>query len=468
MRQLFAFLFTILLVSCAGPKGESLMPTADGSNWRVVAAEAHAETSADEIVLQDNLVMIYAPADEAAAMPQFRNFVLSAKILAGANEASSLWFHHGEAYGYEVVLGGRRMDASRQTTGSLNNVRNVYKSMAAEGEWWDLEVAVVGKHIAVKINGDPVVDYVEPAEPYRVMPGFGRLGAGTFVLDSYAGTTRVRDMKVRRLEDDATGYNNGKAIVEARVDAVDETNDKVIRLLQANFPVIDFHVHLKGWDVEQALANSRRVGIFYGLAPNCGIGFQYTTDAEVDVFIQENKLKSAFMAMQGEGREWPTTFSAATRDKFDYVFTDALTFTDHAGRRVRLWIDEEVVIDVPQEQYMELIVDKIVEVVSTEPIDIYVNPFFLPTAMMDRYDEWWTDERIARVIDVLVEKGVALEVNARYRIPNAKTIRAAMEAGVPLAFGTNNGSAEDIGALEYCFEMLDECGIEARHMYFPR
>jgi hypothetical protein len=41
-----------------------------------------------------------------------------------------------------------------------------------------------------------------------------------------------------------------------------------------------------------------------------------------------------------------------------------------------------------------------------------------------------------------------------------------MAAGVPLAFGTNNAVPE-IGKLEYCFEMMDECGITAENMYWP-
>ncbi len=459
MKSLFTFSFSLLtlLLAACGTAEKSLMPTDDLSNWRIVDGQASEGTTAEQIVLTENEVMIYAPADKTQPLPEFVNFELSAMVSTSADAASSLWVHHGEGYGYEIVLGPTRIDGRKQTTGSLNNIRNIFKTHTVAEQWFLLEVAVRGKNITVAVDGVPVVDYVEPAEPFRSGEVLSFLDKGTVVLDSWRGTTRVKDMKILPLADDVVG----------RTDAVEEKNNDIIMLQQAGFPVIDFHVHLKGWDVAQALENSRRVGIFYGLAPNCGIGFQYTNDAEVDVFIRENSGQSAFMAMQGEGREWPTTFSAETRDKFDYVFTDALTFTDHAGRRVRLWIDEEVIIDVPQEQYMELIVDKIVEVVSTEPIDIYVNPFFLPTAMTERYDEWWTDERIKRVIDVLVEKGVALEVNARYRIPNAKTIKMAMEAGVPLAFGTNNGSAEDIGALEYPIEMIKQCGITYQNMYFP-
>jgi hypothetical protein len=450
----------ILSAAAACAPGEtwtSLMPDATVSNWRTVAAQPDPETNTGEISISGNKVMIYGPADTEAPLPTFRNFILKAQILTTPESASSLWIHHGDRYGYEIALGNRRLDAGRLRRGSLVNVRNVYKSTAADGEWFDLEVTVNGRQITVKINDILLVDYVEPAEPFRLMEGMGRLGTGTFVIDNYEGTTRLRDMRIIAFEGDAGG----------RTDALDESTDPVIRLTQNGFPVIDYHVHLKGWSQDEAMDNSRRTGIFYAIAPNCGIGFPITSDGDIQNYLDTTRLVPAFQAMQGEGREWPTTFSAASREKFDMVFTDALTFTDHAGRRVRLWIDDEVIIDVPQQQYMDQIVDATVGVITGEPIDVFVNPFFLPTAMMSDYDALWTDRRIARVVAVLAEKGVALEVNARYRIPNARTIKAAMEAGVKLTFGTNNADA-NIGALEYCFEMMDECGITAADLFWPK
>ena len=252
-----------------------------------------------------------------------------------------------------------------------------------------------------------------------------------------------------------------------RTDAIDEQNDEIIRLQQVNFPVIDYHVHLKGWNSQQAMANSRLTGIFYGVAANCGIGFPVTTDEDIYKYIDTTKNLSCFRAMQGEGREWVKTFSEQSRSKFDYVFTDAMTFIDHKKRRTRLWIPEEVFIDISHEKYMDMIVDRIVTVLKTEPIDIYVNPTFLPEAMMPDYDKLWTDARIKRVISALVEKGIALEINARYRLPSEKIIMAAKKAGVRFAFGTNNATP-DVGKLEYCFEMMKKCGITNYDMYFPK
>jgi len=251
-----------------------------------------------------------------------------------------------------------------------------------------------------------------------------------------------------------------------RTDAIDEQTDDIIRLQQIDFPVIDFHVHLKGWNQEQAMANSRRIGIFYGLAPNCGIGFPVTSDADIYTYLDTTKNLSCFQAMQGEGREWTKTFSKEAREQFDYVFTDAMTFTDHMGRRTRLWIPNEVHIDIDQEEYMDLIVERTVQILNEEPIDIYVNPTYLPQEMMSNYGILWTDERVNRVIRALVDNEIAMEINEVYRLPSEKIIAAAKEAGVRFAFGTNNGNAS-IGKLAYCIDMMKKCGITKHDMFFP-
>ena len=218
---------------------------------------------------------------------------------------------------------------------------------------------------------------------------------------------------------------------------------------------------------EAAARQSRRLGINYAIAPNCGIGFPITSDEGVYNFLDSMRTQPFVLAMQGEGREWSTTFSKEAREQFDYVFTDALTFTDRKGRRVRLWIAPEVVIDNnDQEAYMDLIVEKTCDVLQ-EPADIFVNPFFLPECMNDRYEQFWTDARVDKVIRELVKNGKALEINELYRIPSQRIIMKAKEAGVKFTFGSNNVSPE-VGKLEYALQMKKACGITAEEMYVPR
>ena len=390
---------------------------------------------------------------------RFKNFELLADIKTYPNAVAALWFHSGDMSGYQVLINNTPTGEEHRKTGSLCCVRNIYKSMAVDNEWFTLHVKVVKKHVTVRVNDILVVDYVEPDHPYRTEENKGmRITQGSFALSNYSDhSVKISSIQLRPLPANEP---------PERTDAIDEQKDEIIRLQQANFPVIDFHVHLKGWSQEQAMAHSRKVGIFYGIAPNCGIGFPVTSDADIATYLDTTKNLPCFQAMQGEGREWPTTFSKKAKGQFDYVFTDAMTFNDHKGRRTRLWMPNEVWIDVNQEQYMDIIVDQMVRVLKEEPVNIYVNPTFLPEPMMPNYDELWTDVRINKVIEALMTKKIALEINARYCLPNEKIIKAAKEAGIRFAFGTNNANS-DIGKLEYCIEMMKKCGITERDMFFP-
>ena len=163
----------------------------------------------------------------------------------------------------------------------------------------------------------------------------------------------------------------GEAAAAKRPDAIDA---EIARLKQAGFPMVDFHIHLKGGlTIEEAVALSRENGIRYGVAANCGLKFPITDDQGIEQYIDSLKGQPVFIGMQAEGREWPRLFSKAAIAKFDYVFTDAMTIVDHRGRRARLWVKDEV--DIPDEQaFMELLVRTIENILNNEPIDIYANP----------------------------------------------------------------------------------------------
>lgn len=248
----------------------------------------------------------------------------------------------------------------------------------------------------------------------------------------------------------------------------DNTTRELDRLRQANFPLVDYHTHLKeGLTLEDVLRRSREHGIKAGVAVNGGLGFPASNDAALEPFLAELKGKPVYAAFQAEGREWVTLFSRQALEKFDYVFTDSMTWTDDAGRRMRLWIDREVgTIDDP-EKFMATLVDRTVGILNNEPIDIYVNPTFLPNQLAARYDELWTADRVERVLSALKANGVALEINNRYRIPSAAIIKRARAAGIKLACGTNNAGPHDLGRMEYCIQMIGECGLQPGDMWTP-
>ncbi|MHC4741247.1 MAG: hypothetical protein ACYS8Z_05020 [Planctomycetota bacterium] len=235
----------------------------------------------------------------------------------------------------------------------------------------------------------------------------------------------------------------------------------------AEFPLVDYHVHLKGGlTLDEAIEISKANGVKFGIAQNCGIGFPVTDDAGALKFIEQLRGRDVYIGMQAEGREWLGLFSKEVIGRFDYVFSDALTFTDNKGRRTRLWMKNEVFIEGEQ-QFMDMYVGKIVSIISNEPIDIFVNPTFLPEIIRDKYDVLWTKERMTKVIDAAVKSSVAIEINARYEIPGKIFILQAKKAGVKFACGTNNGGRE-LGNLEYCRKMIRECRLTAKDFYDHR
>jgi hypothetical protein len=233
------------------------------------------------------------------------------------------------------------------------------------------------------------------------------------------------------------------------------------------FPLTDLHIHLKGkLTIEDAAKKSKEENIQYGIAVNCGIGFPVHNDSQIDSVLQIFKdYPQFYIAMQAEGREWVNTFSKNSRDKFDYVFTDCMTFTDEKGRRNRIWIKEETWID-DEEQFMDYLVNTLVKILNTEPINIYVNSTFLPAQMADRYDHFWTLERMDKVIKAAGKNNIAIEINNRYKIPSAEFIKRAKLEGVKFTVGTNNAD-ENFSGAEYARQMIQQCKLKEDDFYLP-
>jgi hypothetical protein len=398
----------------------------------------------------------------------FKNFEFSADVMTRPGANSGIYFHTAfqptgfPAAGFEVQV-ANTYKGDNKKTGSLYAVRNVAKQLVNDNEWFTMNIQVRGKQVQIRLNTVLVVDYVEPAEPFRADPNFQRvLNHGTFALQGHdpGSTTCFRNIRVRPLPDTLSTPASDLPIV-------DDLYRETMLLGEENYPVVDYHVHLKGGlTLDQALANSRRLGIDYGIAINCGLGFPVHNDSSVHDYLETMKGQPCYVALQGEGREWMTLTSPESVARFDYCFTDAMTFRDDSGRRVRIWLPEETP-NIPDSQaFMDMLVRRIQSIMQ-EPIDIYANPTFLPDQIAAQYDLLWTPERMKKVIDAAIENDVAIEINARRSIPSPAFIKAAKAAGAKFSFGTNNEAAE-LGRLEYPIRMVRECGLQWQDIFVPK
>lgn len=463
---LFLLVVSTFLFSCETQTGEwvQLFDGATLNGWK--AAEDPASFSVEDGAIKCNgkRAHLYYEGEGSAS---YKNFEFKAEVKTCAMSNSGVFIHttYQETgwpqKGYEIQVNnsfrGSGKNPELRKTGSIYNIRNVYYPVAPDSVWFEMGVIVEENHVQVFVNDVKVADYIEPENPWRPNGKEAQvLSSGTIALQAHdpGSTVYFRNIRIKKLPSCKKTPLN----VDPKWDTI------VTKLMYAGFPLIDYHVHLKGGlTLGQAVENSQRLGINYGIAPNCGLHFPVTNDSTLYAYLDSIKTKPVFKGMQAEGREWVTLFSPEAVTSFDYVFTDAMTFTDSKGRRNRIWIPEEVWVDDKQ-QFMDQLVGKIETIFSQEPVDIYVNPTVLPAALTPEYDQLWTLERKQRVIKVLAENHIALEINARYQVPKPDMIKMAKEAGIKFTFGTNN-TGKDLGELEYCLQMIEECGLKPSDMF---
>jgi hypothetical protein len=396
-----------------------------------------ASENKDSFKVQDGQIVVHGPRSHLfytgpVLNHSFKDFEFKAEVMTRPGANSGMYFHteyQEDGWpdnGYEVQVNNSHSDRIR--TSSLYGIANVMdNSPASDNQWFTQHITVEGKRMVIRVNGKVVNEYDNCD-----------LGQGTFALQGH----------------------DPKSVVFYK-------NVMVRPLYTPAFPLVDYHVHLKGGlTLGEAVKLSQARGIKFGIAENCGVGFKTTDDAGLKIFLDKMEGQPVYAAMQAEGREWIKMFSKDMIAQFDYAFTDSMTFTDDKGRRMRLWMPDEVFVDEAQ-SFMDMLVGKTVGILSNEPIDIYVNPTFLPKKIAAQYDALWTEERMDKVIAAAVDNGVAIEINARYCLPSIKFIKRAQEAGATFAFGTNNGN-RDLGHLEYCRRVAQICGLTEEDMFVPK
>jgi hypothetical protein len=468
-RNLLASLLFVPAFLRGADEGTSLFNGHSLEGWKAVEHKHSFRVEDGKIVADGPRAYLFYTGRGGNA--NFKNFDLKAEVLTRPGACSGIHFHTQFQWdgplrtGFKVQINnayaGEGDERDRRKTGSLYGIRDIYKAMVNDDEWFEVRAQVRDKQTQVWLNGTLIVDYIEPAQPAdSTAPA---LSHGAIALECCDSQPKVyfRNLVVKPLPDD----------LRTPLEQLPQVDDVYRQLLQMNrdgYPVVDYHTHLKGGlTLEQALANSRRLGIMYGIAVNGGLKFPITTDAGVLDFLASMKGTPAFIGLQGEGREWVTLFSREAIAKFDYIFTDCMTFSDDRGVRRRMWIPEEVGEIPDPEQFMEMFVSRIVGILNHEPIDIHANPTFLPDVIAHDYDRLWTPERMQRVIEAAKANDVAIEINNRYRIPSAAFIQRAKNAGVKFSFGTNNGDP-NLGRMEYALAMVKHCGLTWQDIFVPK
>ncbi len=231
------------------------------------------------------------------------------------------------------------------------------------------------------------------------------------------------------------------------------------------FPVVDYHVHLsKTLTIDKAVALANARGVKFGIVEHPAPDGKIADDNALRRYLDMLKNYPVYRGMQPVYPNWAKPFSKELLSQLDYILMDALTLPEKNGGWLAIWRPDTVVTD--KQAFMTRYFEFILRILE-EPIDIFAWPTYLPTCISQDYDVLWTDERMHKLVETVVKKGIAIEINEFAKVPKARLITMAKEAGAKFTFGTDSRD-DRAGKLDYCLQMVQQCGLTEKNMFTPK
>jgi histidinol phosphatase-like PHP family hydrolase len=233
------------------------------------------------------------------------------------------------------------------------------------------------------------------------------------------------------------------------------------------FPVSDYHIHLSDQlSIEQAVNLGKERDVRIGIVEHPGPGYKINTDAELKNYIETLRAYPVRIGLQPVYPGWSKAFSKTLLDELDYVLMDALTLPKPDGGWLAIWQIDTMVDDA--EFFMARYLQFIEQVLTTEPIDIFGWPTFLPVPIARQYRELWTKPRMQRILDLAKSRKMAIEINEVAHVPDEEFIALAKRTGLKFTFGTDSRTPQAAAHLYYCYQMARKCGLIESDMFIPK
>jgi len=234
--------------------------------------------------------------------------------------------------------------------------------------------------------------------------------------------------------------------------------EQVARLKAKGIPLTDYHIHIRGgMTPEKAFDWMEQSGVRSGVLENAGREWPLSDNDKIKAFIDDaRKFPELLVGLQVNDRDWFKTIDAALRARLDFILSDTMIMDEQ-----RLWFENDYKID-DENAWLERYFNHCMTVVN-EPITILANPTYLPNKIAHRYDDFWTEDRMSKLIDAAVKNNVALEIQAGTNFPNKRFIELAIEKGAKITIGRNN-SNDRPNELKRSLDWLEELNVKPTDM----
>jgi hypothetical protein len=135
----------------------------------------------------------------------FKDFELKVDVMTEPGSNGGIYFHtkyqetSWPRQGFECQVNVSQGDWIK--TGSLYGIVNMALTPAQDKKWWTQHIIVQGNKVTVKIDGQTVLEYVEPAGAQPGKDFTRKLDQGTFALQAHDPNSLIRykNIRVKRL-----------------------------------------------------------------------------------------------------------------------------------------------------------------------------------------------------------------------------------------------------------------------------
>jgi histidinol phosphatase-like PHP family hydrolase len=235
-------------------------------------------------------------------------------------------------------------------------------------------------------------------------------------------------------------------------------------LPEYDFQLIDLHVHTTNmFTMDHIMELARERNVKFGIVEHPA-NWALKNDHDLKNYIEKLRKYPVYIGLQPMTTNWTSAFSPELLKQLDYILMDPQTIPLENGDYQRIYTLETYVEDT--EVFMERYMAHSLNILKTEPINIFGWPLFLPVCIARDYYTLWTEKRMSQLIEAAKARNIAFEINDMAHTPHDKFILMAKGAGLKFTFGSDARN-DNAGRLDYCKAVAKKCGLRESDFFRP-
>lgn len=231
-----------------------------------------------------------------------------------------------------------------------------------------------------------------------------------------------------------------------------------------DFPLLDLHVHTTSeFTIDRIMEVGKKRGVKFGIVDH-PVSWALKNDDDLKNYIEKLRKYPVRIGLQPTYIGWWKNYSAELLAQVDYILMDPQMVPQGNGETWHIWEFDTYIDDT--KDFMKRYMDYTLQILETEPINIFAWPLFLPVCIARDYYRIWTEELMQQIITAAKKRNIAIEINDMAHTPHDEFIIKAKEQGLKFTFGSDSRNM-NVGRLSYCKEVAKRCKLKAEDFYVP-